>query len=64
MRNSADNAPAKEVSQMHATALALTLPSLTSNHRQDLLKENPLLSLYELFTTIPYNNYLQQLYRF
>lgn len=38
---------------MHSTALPLTLPSLTSAHRQDLLQKNPLLSLYELFATIP-----------
>jgi hypothetical protein len=38
---------------MHSTALALTLPSLTSDRRQDLLKQKPLLSLYELFATLP-----------
>ncbi len=37
----------------HSTALPLTLPSLTSDRRQHLLEEQPLLSLYELFTTIP-----------
>jgi predicted transposase YbfD/YdcC len=37
----------------YSTAWSLTLPSLTSDHRQHLLKENPLLSLYELFATIP-----------
>jgi len=41
---------------MHSTALPLPLPSLTSDHRQDLLKQNPLLSLYELFTTLPAGN--------
>jgi len=38
---------------MHSTALPLTFPSLTSDHRQNLLKEKPLLSLYELFATLP-----------
>lgn len=38
---------------MHSTALSLTLPSLSSEHRQTLLNEQPLLSLYDLFTTIP-----------
>jgi predicted transposase YbfD/YdcC len=37
----------------YSTALSLTLPALTSDHRQHLLEEQPLLSLYELFTTIP-----------
>lgn len=37
----------------HFTALPLTLPSLTSDHRQQLLEEQPLLSLYEVFATIP-----------
>jgi predicted transposase YbfD/YdcC len=36
-----------------STALPLTLPSLTSDHRQRLLQEQPLLSLYEVFATIP-----------
>jgi hypothetical protein len=36
-----------------STALPLTLPELPSDHRQRLLEENPLLSLYELFATIP-----------
>ncbi len=35
------------------TALPLTLPPLTSDHRQQLLEEQPLLSLYEVFATIP-----------
>lgn len=35
------------------TALPLTLPSLTSDHRQQLLEEQPLLSLYEVFASIP-----------
>lgn len=38
---------------MHSTALPLTLPSLTSDRRQGLLKQNPLLSLHELFATLP-----------
>lgn len=37
----------------NSTALSLTLPSLTSDHRQQLLMENPLLSLYEVFATLP-----------
>lgn len=37
----------------YSTALELTLPSLTSNHRQHLLQTQPLLSLYEAFATIP-----------
>jgi predicted transposase YbfD/YdcC len=37
----------------YSTALSLTLPSLTSDHRQQLLEKQPLLSLYELFATIP-----------
>ena len=36
-----------------STALALTLPSLTSDHRQHFLQEDPLLSLYEVVATIP-----------
>ncbi len=36
-----------------STALTLTLPSLTSDHRQHLLQKDPLLSLYEVFATIP-----------
>ena len=36
-----------------STALTLTLPSLTSDHRQHLLQEDPLLSLYEVLATIP-----------
>ncbi len=38
---------------MHSTALALSLPSLTSDHRQQLLQNQPLLSLYEVFATLP-----------
>jgi len=38
---------------MHSPALPLTLPSLTSDRRQDLLKQKPLLSLSELFATFP-----------
>lgn len=37
----------------YSTAWPLTLPSLTSDHRQQLLADGPLLSLYELFATIP-----------
>lgn len=37
----------------YSTAMSLTLPSLTSDHRQQLLQEQPLLSLYEVFATIP-----------
>ena len=37
----------------YATALPLTLPSLTSDYRHQLLEEQPLLSLYEVFATIP-----------
>jgi predicted transposase YbfD/YdcC len=37
----------------YSTALSLTLPSLSSDHRQKLLADRPLLSLYELFSTIP-----------
>ncbi len=36
----------------HSTAVSLTLPSLTSDARQQLLQEKPLLSLYEVFATI------------
>lgn len=38
---------------MHSTALSLTLPSLSSDHRQTLLQEQPRLRLYDLFSTIP-----------
>lgn len=37
----------------YSTALPLILPSLTSDQRQHLLEEQPLLSLYEVFATIP-----------
>jgi hypothetical protein len=37
----------------YSTALPLTLPSLTSDRRHQLLEEQPLLSLYEVFATIP-----------
>jgi predicted transposase YbfD/YdcC len=37
----------------YSTAFPLTLPSLTSDHRQRLLEEQPLLSLYEVFATLP-----------
>jgi len=37
----------------HSTALPLTLPEFPSDHRQQLLEEQPLLSLYEVFATIP-----------
>jgi predicted transposase YbfD/YdcC len=36
----------------YSTALSLTLPSLSSDHRQKLLADRPLLSLYEVFATI------------
>jgi predicted transposase YbfD/YdcC len=37
----------------YSTALSLTLPGLSSDQRTQLLEEQPLLSLYEVFTTIP-----------
>ncbi|MFL5690434.1 MAG: ISAs1 family transposase, partial [Ktedonobacteraceae bacterium] len=37
----------------YSTALSLTLPSLSNDHRHQLLADRPLLSLYELFATIP-----------
>lgn len=37
----------------YSTALPLTLPSLTSDRRQQLLQNHSLLSLYEVFATIP-----------
>jgi DDE family transposase len=37
----------------NSTAVSVTLPSLTSDHRQQLLQEKPLLSLYEVFATVP-----------
>lgn len=37
----------------YSTAVSLTLPSLTSDQRQQLLENSPLLSLYEVFATIP-----------
>lgn len=37
----------------YSTAFPLTLPSLTNDQRQRLLEKQPLLSLYEVFTTIP-----------
>src|SRR5205085_10989536 len=37
----------------YSTALPLTLPSLTSDRRHQLLEEQPLLSLYEVFATLP-----------
>ncbi len=37
----------------NSTAVSLTLPSLTSDDRQQLLQEKTLLSLYEVFATIP-----------
>ena len=37
----------------YSTALSLTLPSLSSDHRHQLLADRPLLSLYELFATLP-----------
>jgi len=38
---------------MYAPALARTVPSRTSDHRQHVLEENPLLSFSELFAPIP-----------
>lgn len=37
----------------YSTALPFTLPSLTSDYRQRLLENQPLLSLYEVLTTLP-----------
>jgi predicted transposase YbfD/YdcC len=37
----------------HSTALSLTLPSLTSDHRQHLLQSQPRLCLYEVLGSIP-----------
>jgi predicted transposase YbfD/YdcC len=37
---------------MNSTAVSLTLPSLTSDTREQLLQEQPLLSLYEVFATL------------
>ncbi len=37
----------------HSTALPLTLPSFTSDHRQSLLQKQALLSLYDVFMTLP-----------
>jgi predicted transposase YbfD/YdcC len=37
----------------YSTAQPLTLPSLTSDQRQQLLEEQPLLSLYEVFAALP-----------
>src|SRR6266568_1057747 len=37
----------------YSIALPLTLPSLTSAHRQSLLEKQPLVSLYEVFATLP-----------
>jgi predicted transposase YbfD/YdcC len=37
----------------YSTALSLPLPFLTNDHRQHLLQEQPLLSLYEVFATLP-----------
>lgn len=37
----------------YSTALPLTLPSLTSDRRHQLVEEQPLLSLYEVFATLP-----------
>jgi hypothetical protein len=36
----------------NSTAVSLTVPSLTSDSRQRLLEEQPLVSLYEVFATI------------
>jgi hypothetical protein len=37
----------------YSTALPLTLPSLTNDSRQRLLEKQPLVSLYEVFATLP-----------
>jgi predicted transposase YbfD/YdcC len=37
----------------YSTALSFTLPSLTSDQRQHLLQTRPLLSVYEVFESIP-----------
>ncbi len=37
----------------YSTVLLLTLPSLTSDHRQKLLEEQLLLILHEIFTMLP-----------
>ena len=37
---------------MNSPAVSLTLPSLTSDTREQLLQEKPLLSLYEVFATL------------
>lgn len=37
----------------NSTAVSFTLPSLTSDARQQLLQEKSLLSLYEVFATVP-----------
>jgi hypothetical protein len=42
----------KESPMSNSTAVSFTLPALTSDHRQQLLRERPLLSLYEVFETI------------
>jgi len=38
---------------MYATALPLTLPSLTDEHRLQLLEDATLMSLFDIFATIP-----------
>jgi predicted transposase YbfD/YdcC len=38
---------------MYSTALTLTLPSLTSEHRIQLLEDVTLMSLFDIFATIP-----------
>lgn len=38
---------------MYSTALSLTLPSLTSEHRMQLLEDVMLVSLFDVFATIP-----------
>lgn len=38
---------------MYSTAVPLTLPSLTSDQREQLLQDGPLVSLYEVFATLP-----------
>jgi DDE_Tnp_1-associated len=42
----------KESPMNNSTAVSLALPSLSSDSRQRLLQEQPLVSLYEVFATI------------
>jgi predicted transposase YbfD/YdcC len=43
----------KESPMNNSTAVSITLPSRTFDHREQLLQEKPILSLYEAFATIP-----------